>query len=96
MLPRRRGCSATGGVYLIGEAGLTMHADTIGRYPVHRHRLPSSARRSSWQLGAGRPSAAACASAVWHATAIPGVQKPLRAQQENSRGYALLIKTRAF
>eukprot|EP00967_Tisochrysis_lutea_P118116 scaffold191578_cov20-Tisochrysis_lutea.AAC.1 len=98
----------------------TLHASTIGRYPVQRHKFPSRASRNSIAFGLVPPpspageevftiiipalfmyqicsrkcgtfalskqtfipvpaalAAPALAKAVWHAMAMPGVQKPL-------------------
>ena len=43
---------------------------------MQRHRLPSSAFSMASGAGSPPPHARALASAAWHATTMPGVQKP--------------------
>ena len=62
-------------VKCLSAGGCTLQASRIGRYPVHRHKLPSSAFSISSALGM-LPLSSCLLSAAWHAMTMPGVQNP--------------------
>ena len=59
----------------LSAGGCTLQASRMGRYPVQRHKLPSSAFSICSALGV-LPLSSCLLSAAWHATTMPGVQNP--------------------